>query len=236
MKNLLLLSFISLFVILILSCKDKYHISGVAYDGEVADGTLIHIKQEKDGKWHTLNSCEILHGNFKMEGDLDTTLLTALFIDDIPTLPLVLESGVISVNIEPQIIRITGTEHNDKLNKFILHKEKLENHITKLERERTSLATTTHTHKNRDIEIRDSIASVMHRFGSFIEGFIIDNHHTLLGPCVFRLLCSTLPRPEVTPQIERLTANAPAKFLNSPFVKAYLEKARKNSGILHVAE
>ena len=108
MKNLLLYFLLCCSTILVPSCKDKYHITGTAYDGEVADGAQIHIKQEINGEWHTLNSCEILHGNFCMEGDVDTTLLTALFIDDIPTQPLVLEGGKIEVSIQPQIIRITS--------------------------------------------------------------------------------------------------------------------------------
>lgn len=228
MKNLLLYFLLCCSTILVPSCKDKYHITGTAYDGEVADGAQIHIKQEINGEWHTLNSCEILHGNFSMEGDVDTTLLTALFIDDIPTQPLVLEGGKIEVSIQPQIIRITGTEHNDKLNEFIIYKERMENHLAKLYREMSSTATTTNDN-TKQTAIQDSITTAMHRFRNGIEAFILDNHHTLLGPCVFRLLCSTLPSPSMTPQIVRLTSNAPDKFLNSPYVKAYMEKAKKNS-------
>lgn len=232
MKNLFLLSTICLLVAATLSCKDKYHISGSATDGAIIDGSRIYVKQEENGKWNTLNSCEILHGRFEMQGTVDTTLLTALFIDEVPTLPLILEGGRICVNIDRQAIRITGTEHNDKLHQFILHKEVLERRLAELEQEKSSVMSQIEFTDTKLAILHDSITTVMQRFDEFIEDFIIDNHNTLLGPCVFRLLCSTLPYPMVTPQIERITSNAPEKFLNSLFVKAYMEVANKNSNKL----
>ena len=86
------------------------------------------------GKWISLDSCEVLHGQFRMNGTIDTTSITTLFIDGYPIMPMILEPGKIDITISNIKFDITGTELNDSLYSFIAHKHKLDLRAEELER------------------------------------------------------------------------------------------------------
>ena len=57
--------------------------------------------------------------------------------------------------------------------------------------------------------------------------FVTENYDNPLGPGVFMLMCSQYPSPVMTTQITRIVQAAPLEFLSNPFVKNYLQQARK---------
>ena len=57
--------------------------------------------------------------------------------------------------------------------------------------------------------------------------FVTENYDNPLGPGVFMLMCSQYPSPVMTTQITRIVQAAPVEFLSNPFVKNYLQQARK---------
>ena len=81
--------------------------------------------------------------------------------------------------------------------------------------------------------VRDSIASVGDAMDAYVENFIKENYNTPLGPCVFRLLCGTLPYPLMTKQIERIFADAPPVFMNDFFVWEFVAACEANERILN---
>ena len=66
----------------------------------------------------------------------------------------------------------------------------------------------------------------------YVKQFIIDNYQNVLGPSVFMMMCSTLPYPIMTPQIEDIMRTAPLEFKKNELVKDFLSKAKENMQLI----
>ena len=74
--------------------------------------------------------------------------------------------------------------------------------------------------------------SLMQDMNGFIKKFISDNYETVLGPSVFMMLCSSLPYPIMTPQIDDIIKDAPYSFKDNKLVREFLSKARENMKLI----
>lgn len=209
------------------SCKNEYLLQGNT--DNYFDGSRVYLKTEAKEGWKVIDSCDILHGKFRMKGSADSTFVSALFIGDEAIIPVIIEEGEIEVRLDIRDIRIGGTALNDELSSFIEQKEKFERRMMELERVETNMILDGHTAESAAAHIRDSITAVGKSMDAFVEEFIKEHYNTVLGPCVFQLLCSTLPYPLITTQIERIITDAPDKFMNNDFVQDFLAIARENN-------
>ncbi len=66
----------------------------------------------------------------------------------------------------------------------------------------------------------------------YVKQFIIDNYENVLGPSVFMMMCSTLPYPVMTPQIEDIMRTAPLAFKQNQLIKEFLSKAKENMQLI----
>lgn len=219
-------------VIFAASCSSEYVLNGNT--DSFFDGARAYLKIEKDGKLLAVDSCDILHGKFSMQGDVDVPFVCALFIGDEAIMPVVLEKGDISVKIGRQDIVVSGTELNNMLSNFMEQKERFERHMALLERKEAQLILEGYTAEGAAAYMRDSLAAAGGQLDSYVEDFIKEHYNTVLGPCVFRLLCSTLPYPFFTNQIERILDDAPEVFLSDDFVKDFVMAAEENMRRLKV--
>ena len=80
------------------SCGKKYKIEGVSSVSSL-DGKMLFIKVPSGDKLVNIDSAEVIHGLFKMEGKVDSTVVASLFMDDNCIMPLVIEEGNININI-----------------------------------------------------------------------------------------------------------------------------------------
>lgn len=110
-------------LLLLSSCSDKYTIVGTSMHS-VFDGKMVYLSNLIDGKDSSLDSCEIIHGQFTMSGPLDSVMCVTLDMGDFH-LPLVLESGEIRVSSESQTVKVEGTELNEVLYKFLASRDSL---------------------------------------------------------------------------------------------------------------
>ena len=85
--------------VLFASCGKKYRIEGVS-SVSLLDGKMLFIKVPAGDKWVNIDSAEVIHGLFKMEGKADSTMLATLFMDDECIMPFVIEQGKININID----------------------------------------------------------------------------------------------------------------------------------------
>lgn len=112
--------FILTFVVLTLaSCTSKYAIKGTARLNQLSGKTIYLRYVDTNSCLVTLDSAQIIHGEFEMKGlAMASPQLVTLFMDDIPMTPLILEPGTINVAIAPNDLMITGTPLNNKLYSF----------------------------------------------------------------------------------------------------------------------
>ncbi|MDL2304481.1 DUF4369 domain-containing protein [Bacteroides sp. OttesenSCG-928-D19] len=222
----LLLSF------LMCSCTSKYLIEGTTAMSNL-DGKTIFIKMhQEDGTWLTVDSVEIVHGLFTMKGCVDSVMVTTLFLDDQPVMPMVLESGRIKISMAYNELFARGTQFNDLLYDFLDKKENIESKMFELERSETRLIL---DGKNID-EVKSELARqgavLTKEMDILIKGFIIDNSENPLGAYVFLLLSTSMPYPMMTPQIEDILKDAPYSLKSNQVIKDFIHKAKENKQLI----
>ena len=74
--------------------------------------------------------------------------------------------------------------------------------------------------------------ALVKEMNDYIKEFISTNYENVLGPSVFMMMCSTLPYPIMTPQIEDIIRTAPQTFKSSPLVREFLDKAKENMKLI----
>ena len=74
--------------------------------------------------------------------------------------------------------------------------------------------------------------SLMKAMNQYVKTFISDNYENVLGPSVFMMLCSSLPYPIMTPQIDDIIKDAPYSFKDNKLVREFLSKARENMKLI----
>jgi hypothetical protein len=74
--------------------------------------------------------------------------------------------------------------------------------------------------------------TLVEEMNNYVKQFIIDNNENVLGPSVFMMMCSTLPYPVMTPQIEDIMRTAPLAFKQNQLIKEFLSKAKENMQLI----
>ena len=214
------------FVLLASSCGKEYTLHGNT--GSYFNGSKAYLKVEVTDEWKTLDSCEILHGKFCMRGPADSTFVTALFIGEEAIIPVVVEEGEITLDINRHDITIDGTELNNALSTFMQRKSQFERRMYELERLEASLILDGHTAESAALQMEEQFELVGDSLDTYVESFIKEHYNTVLGPCVFQLLCSSMPYPLMTKQVEELLSGAPESFLSDEYVKSFIAAAEEN--------
>lgn len=213
------------------SCTHKYKIEGTSSVNGL-DGKMLYIKTLNGGEWIKLDSAEVVHGLFSMKGKVDSVQMVSLYMDDESIMPIVLESGKIEVVISNTDLKVAGTSLNDALYEFISKKNELEESIGELEQKETRMVL-----DGGDLnEIHEQLLaegdSLVKAMNIYVKTFISNNYENVLGPSVFMMLCSSLPYPIVTPQIDEIIKGAPYSFKSNKMIKEFLSKAKENEQLI----
>lgn len=213
------------------SCTHKYKIEGTSSVNGL-DGKMLYIKTLNGGEWIKLDSAEVVHGLFSMKGKVDSVQMVSLYMDDESIMPIVLESGKIEVTISNTDLKVAGTSLNDALYEFISKKNEMEESIGELEQKETRMVL-----DGGDLnEIHEQLLaegdSLIKAMNVYVKTFISNNYENVLGPNVFMMLCSSLPYPIVTPQIDEIIKDAPYSFKSNKMVKEFLSKAKENEQLI----
>ena len=219
-------------VALLASCSQSYNIQGTS-NVAMLDGHRLYLKVIKDEKLANLDSCEVVHGQFMLAGNIDSTCMANLYMDEESLLPLVLERGDISIRIDNTQRTLGGTPLNDKLYDFL---KKLD----QLQSEQIDLI---HKHDqaimngdDMDAVTRQLIAQdevINGKMDKLVTSFVTENFDNVLGPGAFMMVTSGYEMPVLTPWIEDVLSKASDKFKNDPYVKEYVEAANRNQDIMN---
>lgn len=227
MKHYLLL----FLAVLAASSCTNYNIVGSS-DLQNVDGRMLFLKGLSGDDLVSMDSTDVVHGKFKFHGALDSVRVVALYIDDVPVIPVVLESGEIKVTLNTQKQVCNGTPLNDTLSLF---NERYQQIVTQMQE-------LTHEH-DQAIMNGDDMEAVAQRLtekqnsliaqeDKLITSFITDNFNNCLGPYAFEMVTSGYQYPVLTPWIEALMSKATDTFKNAHYVKEYMRIATENQDIL----
>ena len=208
------------------SCANSYNIQGTS-NVSTLDGRMLYLKIVKNNELKSIDSCEVVHGQFHFNGTLDSVRMANIYMDNESVMPVVIESGDINIKIDNTQQVISGTPLNDKLFKFMKKYDQLQNQNAEL----------VHKHDQAIMDGRDmatvnqqlaaEAASIDQELGDLVTGFITENFDNVLGPGIFMMMTSSFQYPELTPWIEDIMSKATDNFKNDPYVKEYMEAAQK---------
>ena len=213
------------------SCGRKYKIEGSSSVTSL-DGKMLFLRVLQNGEWVDVDSAEVIHGLFSMKGGLDSVTMVTLFMDDESIMPLVLESGNIEIAISNTELAAKGTSLNNALYEFIDKKNSMDVQIEELQRKEARMVMDGYDLDDIHIQLNREGDSLVQNMNSYVKKFISDNYETVLGPSVFMMLCSSLPYPVMTPQIEDIMKDAPYSFKSNKMVKEFTTKARENMKLI----
>lgn len=212
---------------LMASCANSYNVQGSSSISSL-DGSKLYLKTVKNNELKSIDSCDIVHGQFHFNGILDTVRMANLFMDDQSIMPVVLEEGEIVIKLDNAAQSVGGTPLNDKLYKFIDKHKQLDNRMSELSHKQSQMMLegvdelTINEHLNAEAE------KIAAEEDKLVTSFIVENFDNVLGPGVFMMITSGFNVPVLTPQIEDIMSKATEKFKNDPYVKEYYQVASEN--------
>ncbi len=209
------------------SCAGSYHVEGSSSISAL-DGSKLYLKTIKNSELKSIDSCEVIHGEFHFSGTLDSVRMATLYMGDDGVMPIVLEQGDIMVKIEAGRQTVSGTPLNDTLYVFIEKHNRLSNQMNELSHKQSQMLLEGIDEETINEQLSTEAAQIASDEDQLVTKFIEDNFDNVLGPGVFMMITSQYRYPILTPQIEALMTKATPAFKEDPYVKDYYRTAQEN--------
>lgn len=202
---------------------------------------MLFVKIPHGDRMMNVDSAEVVHGIFKMEGIADSSVIASLYMDDESIMPFVIEKGKIAISIDNARITVSGTPLNDRLYDFVGKKTSLDDRAYELERKESRMIMDGKAPEEIHAEMLKEREKWAAEMNDLAKQFFQSNYENVLGPGVFIMLCNDIMLrngfefPVMTPLIEDIINEAPESFKNNPMVKEYVSVARANMEKLKAA-
>lgn len=228
--NKILYAFITLLAMT--SCANSYNIQGTS-NVSTLDGRMLYLKILKNNDFKNIDSCDVVHGQFHFDGNLDSVRMANIFMDDEDVLPLVLESGDINVKLDDAQQIVSGTPLNDKLFKFFKKYQQLQNQQMELVHKHDQAIMNGSDMELVTRKLNEEAILLADQEDKLVTSFVTENFDNVLGPGVFFMVTMRNQYPMLSPWIEDIMSKATEHFKNDPYVKDYYQKAQENEQIMN---
>ena len=228
--NKILYAFITLLAMT--SCANSYNIQGTS-NVSTLDGRMLYLKILKNNDFKNIDSCDVVHGQFHFDGNLDSVRMANIFMDDEAVLPLVLESGDINVKLDDAQQIVSGTPLNDKLFKFFKKYQQLQNQQMELVHKHDQAIMNGSDMEMVTRKLNEEAIQLADQEDKLVTSFVTGNFDNVLGPGVFFMVTMRNQYPMLSPWIEDIMSKATEHFKNDPYVKDYYQKAQENEQIMN---
>ncbi len=214
------------------SCANNYDIQGTS-NVSTLDGRMLYLKILKNNDFKSVDSCDVVHGQFHFTGNIDSTRMANIFMDDEPVLPLVLEGGSIVVKLDDTQQVVSGTPLNDKLFSFFKKYQQLQNQQRELVHKHDQAIMNGSDMQVVTGKLNAEALRLSEQEDKLVTTFVTDNFDNVLGPGVFFLVTVGNQYPMLSPWIEDIMSKATEAFKSDPYVKDYYQKAQENQEIMN---
>lgn len=204
-------------------CGGHYHVDGIA-EGHGYDGHSMSLVEFTSDGIHVLDSCLVNHGQFNMDGIVDSIRFVMLCRDNIPVIPMYLERGRTSVSLSPTEMKARGTRQNDLLYSFLAEKNLIDNRFDDMQQKMVQLAESDIIDQPALDSARDSLNAIIAECEDLIYGFVTSNFGEQAAFGVFSMLTFYPGNNEISPLVKRIVDVAPGEFLSIPSVDQYLTR------------
>ena len=209
------------------SCSEQYLVSGTS-NVEGLEGRMLYLRVFKDSDMCAIDSSKVVHGKFKFRGIMDSVMMASVFLENSSVMPVVLEGGDVSINIDENMQSATGTPLNDSLSNFIKKKSQIDARMAELPTKQLRMIMDGIDEDQIREELAEQARELEIENDKLITRFICANYNNVLGPGVFMIMTNSFPYPIMNPQIEEIISQAPPYFKNNPYVKEYIRVAESN--------
>ena len=209
------------------SCSEQYLVSGTS-NVEGLEGRMLYLRVFKDSDMCAIDSSKVVHGKFKFRGIMDSVMMASVFLENSSVMPVVLEGGNVSINIDENMQSATGTPLNDSLSNFIKKKSQIDARMAELPTKQLRMIMDGIDEDQIREELAEQARELEIENDKLITRFIRANYNNVLGPGVFMIMTNSFPYPIMNPQIEEIISQAPPYFKNNPYVKEYIRVAESN--------
>ncbi|MCR4918280.1 MAG: DUF4369 domain-containing protein [Prevotella sp.] len=217
--------------IVLCGCAEQFNIEGTSSVPSL-DGSKLYLQAVKGEQMVSIDSCEVVHGEFRFAGLLDTVRMASITVGDSHLMPLVLEEGKITVGISQPTMKLGGTPMNDLLYDFMTKHTQIENSMNELGHRENQMLLDGIDEQTIARQVQLEAAVLTRQEDSLVTNFICDNFDNVLGPGIFMMLTSGYRYPILTPQIEQIMSKATESFKQDAYVREYMRMARENEARL----
>ena len=204
------------------SCGSEYQVEGSSSVSRL-DGKMLFVKVSNGKELIKVDSAEVVHGLFRMEGKMDSIVIASLYMDDQNIMPLVIEKGKIQIKIDNTLLEASGTPLNNKLYDFIARKNALEDRAYEVERMESRMIMDGKPFSEVEQEIARERANLSNEYDKLVKDFVQENYENVLGPAIFQMMSNGYASPRVTPLMEQILKEAPESFKNHAMVRSLVE-------------
>lgn len=216
------------------SCAERYIIEGSTAQ-YFQDGTVAYLKRfetsSQDVDFRSIDSCKVLHGQFDMSGAIDSAMMVRLYMGN-ENFPMVLEPGRVTINISNNLVKIEGTELNNRLYAFLSKRDSIKVIYDDLPNRESRMYLDGYTHQEIIHELGKEELRLQDEVDRLETQFVKDNYNNVLGISWFMRLCYEAKDyfgfVTTTPQIDEIYLQAPESFKKNKTVATYMEQV--NSG------
>ncbi|MCR5153056.1 MAG: DUF4369 domain-containing protein [Prevotella sp.] len=212
------------------ACGTSYNIVGKSNMASL-DGQKLYLTVFQDTAMQRIDSCEIVHGGFLMSGSVDSVMM-AFIVDEGNMMPVVLEEGTVDILLDAARNKVTGTDLNERLYKFLAEYADIQGQINGLVREHDQAIMNGDDLQEVTPRLQKKGVMLNQQLDKKVTSFIKDNYDNVLGPGVFFLVTMNNPYPVHTPWIDAIMITATKNFKNDPYVKQYIDAANQNQAIM----
>ena len=226
------------------SCAKSYYIHGTSNISNL-DGRKLYLKGGSGDSLITLDSCDVVHGDFSFKGSLDSVQVAQIYMDDMNLqLPIVLEEGDIQLKLDNTQLRVGGTPLNEKLNTFWTKFTQLRNQFIEIDHEEGVSIMNGHDEQATNTRLIKKALLVYANIDKLFTAFVTNNFDNTLSTWGFLTRVSYDMTPNAYPiwmndylyanavsqlpsWVEFIMAKAPDVFKNNAAIKDFYEKFQR---------
>ena len=226
------------------SCTKSYYIHGTSNISSL-DGRQLYLKGGSGDSLITLDTCEVVHGNFSFKGTLDSVQVAQIYMDDMNLqFPIVLEEGDIQLKLDNTLLRVSGTPLNEKLNTFWTKFTQLRNQFIEIDHEEGVSIMNGHDEEATNARLIKKALLVYANIDKLFTAFVTNNFDNTLSTWGFLTRVSYDMTPNAYPiwmndylyanavsqlpsWVEFIMAKAPDVFKNNAAIKDFYEKFQR---------
>ncbi|WP_311589525.1 DUF4369 domain-containing protein [Prevotella disiens] len=167
------------------SCAKSYYIQGTSNVSSL-DGRKLYLKGGAADTLFTIDSCDVVHGEFTFKGNLDSVQIVQIYMDDVNLqFPLVLEEGDIILKLDNTQQSVSGTPLNDKINAFWRKFTQLRNQYVEIDHEEGVAIMNGHDEESTNTRLIKKALKVYANTDKLFTNFVTENFDNPLAPWGF---------------------------------------------------